>query len=86
MRLLSNSLQEMKGASKLLDSKEKIFELRVKDGSHWARITYSRVEGNSILFLGFNKTSNQTPREEIEKSIKYKKDYLKNKVGETVKL
>lgn len=80
--LKNNSLSAIKDASKLLDSKERIFELRVKDGEHWARITYTRINGNSILLLGFNKYQNQTPKIEIEKSIKYKKDYIKNKLGE----
>ena len=82
--LLSNSLNNVKNSSKLLDSKEKIFELRGKDSEHWARITYTRLDGNSILLLGFVKDQNKTPRDEIEKSIKYKKDYIKNKLGEVV--
>ena len=84
--LKDNSLFSIKDASKLLDSKERIFELRAKDGSHWARITYTRIDGDSILLLGFNKDQNQTPKIEIEKSIKYKKDYIKNNLGEKVEI
>lgn len=83
-RLLNNTLSQAKNSSKLLDSKERIFELRVKDQNHWARITYSRVDGDSILLLGFNKDQNQTPKIEIEKSIKYKKDYINRGKGEKV--
>ena len=79
-----NQLLNIKDASKLLNSEERIFELRVKDGNHWARITFTRVDDGTLLLLGFNKSQNKTDPIEIKKSINYKKDYLKRRDGEEV--
>jgi len=35
-----------------------------------------------VLFNGFQKKSQKTPKKEIEKALKIKEDYFKNKKGE----
>lgn len=55
---------------------EGIFELRIKFASDISRIFYFFFDGDKIILTnGFVKKTQKTPKEEIEKAIKYKEDY-----------
>lgn len=55
---------------------EGIFELRIKYSSDISRIFYFFFIGKKIILTnGFIKKTQKTPKQEIEKAIKYKKDY-----------
>ncbi|MEI3340029.1 MAG: type II toxin-antitoxin system RelE/ParE family toxin [Eubacterium sp.] len=54
-----------------------IFELRAKLGSDITRILYFFFyEGRIILTHGFTKKTQKTPRNEIERAKKYRKEFL----------
>jgi phage-related protein len=54
-----------------------IYELKVKLGSNITRVLYFFVVGKRIILTnGFIKKTQKTPSGEIEKAIKYKKEYL----------
>lgn len=54
-----------------------LFELRTKQGSNISRIIYFFVVGNKIILTnGFIKKTNKTPKEELNKALKYKDDYI----------
>jgi phage-related protein len=56
--------------------KEGVWELRIDFASNIARIFYFFFDGkNIILTNGFIKKTKKTPIKEIEKALKYKKDY-----------
>lgn len=74
--LANQQLQQVKDCSKLLSSKHRIFELRVKDGDSWYRLTYFRDQQDAIVLTGFTKKRNNTDPDEIEKAIVAKKTYL----------
>lgn len=84
--LVNNQLHTIKDCSKLLDKKERIFELRVKDGATWARITYTREDDGTVLLTGFNKKQNKTDPDEIKQAIRNKHNYRKYHCGEEVVL
>ena len=55
---------------------EGIFELRIKFASDISRIFYFFFDGDKIILTnGFVKKTQKTPKEEIERAIKYKEDY-----------
>lgn len=55
---------------------EGIFELRIKFASDISRIFYFFFDGEKIILTnGFVKKTQKTPKEEIEKAIRYKEDY-----------
>jgi putative addiction module killer protein len=57
-----------------------VFELRIEYESNIYRIFFCFDKGNIvILFNGFQKKSQQTPRKEIKKAIKLKNEYYANK-------
>ena len=57
-----------------------IFEIRIKSGTNIARILYFFVvDGKIVLTNGFIKKSIKTPKSELEKAIKYKKEYERSK-------
>ncbi len=57
--------------------KDGIIELRVKVAPKITRILYFFTTGKkAVLTNGFLKKTRTTPSEEIEKALKYKKDYL----------
>lgn len=63
-------------ATKLIDNKNRIYELRPDSN----RILYFfDDDGRYILLHGFIKKTNKTPKTEIEKAIKEKKDYERRK-------
>lgn len=54
-----------------------IFELRAKIGSDISRVMYFFVINHEIILThGFIKKSQKTPKGEIERAQKYRKDYL----------
>ena len=57
-----------------------LFELRVKFESNIYRIFFCFDDGNIvILFNGFQKKSQKTPKSEIEMALKLKKQYYEQK-------
>lgn len=57
-----------------------IFELRAKVGSDISRVLYFfYIDRQIILTHGFIKKTQKTPRREIEKAKKYRKDYISRK-------
>lgn len=55
-----------------------IWELRSKQSSNITRIFYFFFDNEKIILTnGFIKKTNSTPKEEINKAIKYKEDYYK---------
>ena len=61
-----------------------LFELRTKQGTNISRIIYFFIVGNNIVLTnGFIKKTQKTPTSEIEKALKYRKDFLKRYNGGT---
>ena len=57
-----------------------LYEIRVKQGSNIYRIFCFFDKGNIIIVTsGFQKKSQKTPKSEIEKAIRIKEEYEKNK-------
>ena len=57
-----------------------LFELRIEYESNIYRIFCCFDEGNLVvLFNGFQKKSQKTPRAEIDKALKIKEEYFKSK-------
>jgi phage-related protein len=55
-----------------------IYELRIKLGSDASRIFYFTYSSNTFVLLnGFLKKTNKTPKAELEKAKKYRKDFEK---------
>lgn len=55
---------------------KELFELRIKFSSDISRIFYFTFQNNTFVLLnGFTKKSNKTPTNELDRAIKYKKDY-----------
>ena len=77
LRTFGNELRDP--FSKKIEWKnESIFELRVKPSNNIIRIFYFFCIGNRIILTnGFVKKTQKTPKKEIGKAIKLKKDYLK---------
>jgi phage-related protein len=65
---------------KHMESSEKIFEIRVQNGSDIFRIFCFFDEGNLVVLAnGFQKKSQKTPKNEIEKAEKIRTEYYENK-------
>lgn len=65
-----------------MDGTEGLFEIRIEVGSNIYRIFSCFDDGNIVvLFNGFQKKTQKTPKNEIEKAEKLKREYfeLKNK-------
>ena len=57
-----------------------LFEIRIEFESNIYRIFCCFDQGNLVvLFNGFQKKSQKTPRTEIDKALKIKEEYFKNK-------
>ena len=55
---------------------KEIFELRVKFSSDISRIFYFKFKNNTFVLLnGFTKKTDKTPKAELERAVRYKKDY-----------
>jgi phage-related protein len=66
-----------------IENTEGLYEIRIKVGSDIYRVFCCFDSGRIVvLFNGFQKKSQKTPKNEIEKAIKIKEDYFKNKKGE----
>lgn len=76
--LKSNGYELREPYSKPLN--EGILELRAKVGSDISRVLYFFVVGKkAVLTNGFIKKTQKTPKEEIERSKRYRADYLNRK-------
>lgn len=59
-----------------------IFELRTTMGNNASRVLYFFVVGDkAVLTHGFVKKTQKTPRREIEKAKRYRKDYTERTKG-----
>ncbi len=68
---------------KHIESTDGLYEIRIKVGSDIYRIFCCFDKGKIvILFNGFQKKSQKTPKKEIEKVLKLKTKYFKEKKGE----
>ena len=60
--------------------RDDIFELRAKVGSNISRVLYFFYDGGkAVLTHGFIKKTQKTPVSEIERAIKYRKEYFSRK-------
>lgn len=65
---------------------EGLFEIRIEFESNIFRIFCCFDEGNLVvLFNGFQKKTQKTPRNEIEKALKIKQEYFEQKKQEDKK-
>ena len=65
---------------KHLEGTDGLYEIRIKVGSDIFRVFCCFDKGNLIiLFNGFQKKSDKTPRQEIERAEKLKQQYYENK-------
>ena len=65
---------------KRLEGTDGLYEIRVEIGSNIFRIFCCFDKGNLVvLFNGFQKKTQKTPKQEIELALKLKKEYLKGK-------
>lgn len=65
---------------RLIEGTDGLYEIRVEYGSNIFRIFCCYDEGNLvILFNGFQKKTQKTPYREIEKALKLKREYFKQK-------
>lgn len=66
---------------KHLDGTDGIYEMRVKVGSDIYRIFCFFDQGRLIILLnGFQKKKDKTPRQEIVRAERLKKEYYENKI------
>lgn len=60
--------------------RDDIYELRVKVGSNIYRVFFIFDKGNIVvLFHGFQKKTQKTPQNELEKAIRLKNEYYEQK-------
>ncbi len=65
---------------KHLDSTDKLFEIRVQTGNDIFRIFCFFDEGSLVVLAnGFQKKTQKTPKQEIEKALKIKTEYYESK-------
>lgn len=68
---------------KHIESTDGLYEIRVQVGSDIYRVFCCFDEGKIvILFNGFQKKSQKTPKEEIDRALRLKKEYFNNKKGD----
>ena len=68
---------------KHLEGTDGLYEIRIKAGSNIYRVFCCFDAGRIvILFNGFQKKSQKTPRKEITKAIEFKNEYFANKNGD----
>jgi len=66
-----------------IEGTDGLYEIRIKEGSDIYRVFCCFDAGRMvILFNGFQKKSQKTPRKEIDKALRIKQDYFKNKKGD----
>ncbi len=72
--------QQRPGKNFVKHIREGVFELRVQHEGNIYRAFFIFDEGNIVmLFNGFQKKSQKTPKSEIEKAIKLKNEYYAGK-------
>ena len=65
---------------KHLEGADKLFEIRVQSGNDIFRIFCFFDEGNLVVLAnGFQKKTQKTPKQEIEKALKIKIEYYESK-------
>lgn len=65
---------------KHLAGPDKLFEIRVQSGNGIFRIFCFFDEGNLVVLAnGFQKKTQKTPKQEIEKALKIKNEYYESK-------
>lgn len=65
---------------KYLTGTDELFEIRVQTGNDIFRIFCFFDEGSLVVLAnGFQKKSQKTPKQEIEKALKIKKEYYESK-------
>jgi phage-related protein len=65
---------------KSLEDADELFEIRIKQGSDIFRIFCFFDEGKLIILMnGFQKKTQKTPKQEIERALKIKKEYYAEK-------
>lgn len=68
---------------KHIESTDGLYEIRVQVGSDIYRVFCCFDEGKIvILFNGFQKKSQKTPKKEIDRALRLKKEYFNNKKGD----
>ena len=68
---------------KHIENTDGLYEIRIKVGSDIYRVFCCFDEGKIvILFNGFQKKSQKTPKKEIDKALKLKQEYFNKKKGE----
>jgi len=68
---------------KHIESTDGLYEIRIKVGSDIYRVFCCFDEGKIvILFNGFQKKSHKTPKKEIDRALRLKKEYFNNKKGD----
>ena len=66
-----------------IESTDGLYEIRVQVGSDIYRVFCCFDEGKIvILFNGFQKKSQKTPKKEIDRALRLKKEYFNNKKGD----
>lgn len=75
-QILRIQVLTVKGACERNEKYKELFELRIKFSSDISIIFYFTFQNNTFVLLnGFTKKSNKTPTNELDRAIKYKKDY-----------
>jgi phage-related protein len=65
-----------------MDGTDGLFEIRIEFESNIYRVFCCFDEGNLVvLFNGFQKKSQKTPKKEIDKALKIKDEYFNSKKG-----
>jgi phage-related protein len=65
---------------KSLEDSDELFEIRIKQGSDIFRVFCFFDEGKLIVLMnGFQKKTQRTPRQEIEKALRIKEEYYAEK-------
>lgn len=69
---------------KYIENTDGLYEVRIKLGSNIFRI-FCFFDGNKfvVLLTGFQKKTQKTPRVEIERALKLKEQYFKDKIKGT---
>ena len=63
-----------------MDGTDRLYEIRVEYGSNIYRIFCCFDKGNLVvLFNGFQKKSQKTPRQELDLAVRLKKEYFASK-------
>ena len=64
-----------------IEGTDGLYEIRIKESGDIYRVFCCFDAGRMvILFNGFQKKSQKTPRKEIEKALRIKQDYFKSKI------